>query len=122
MKHIVLIPKIKERKKISDYRPISLYNVVYKLASKAKANRLKKVLSSIISETQSAFVHGRLITDNVLVVFETMHHISQKKWGKVGEMAINLDMSKAYDRVEWTCLEKIMEKLGFVDKRRKLIM
>ena len=122
MKHIVLIPKIKERKKISDYRPISLYNVVYKLASKAIANRLKKVLPSIISETQSAFVHGRLITDNVLVAFETMHHISQKKGGKVGEMAIKLDMSKTYDRVEWTCLEKIMEKLGFVDKWRKLIM
>ena len=120
--HIVLIPKIKESKKVSDYRPISLCNVVYKLASKAIANRLKKVLLSIISETQSAFVHGRLITDNVLVAFETMHHISQKKGGKVGEMAINLDMSKAYDRVEWTCLEKIMEKLSFVDKRQKLIM
>ena len=120
--HVVLIPKIKEPKKVSNYRPISLCNVVYKLAFKATANRLKKFLPSIISETQSAFMHGRLITDNVLVAFETMHHISQKKGGKVGEMAIKLDMSKAYDRVEWTCLEKIMEKLGFVDKWRKLIM
>ena len=67
-------------------------------------------------------MHGRLITNNVLVAFETMHNISQKKGGKVEEMAIKLDMSKAYDRVEWTCLEKIMEKLGFVDKWRKLIM
>ena len=120
--HIVLIPKIKEPKKVFDYRSISLCNVVYKLASKTIANRLKKVLPSIISENQSAFVHGRLITDNVLVAFETMHHISKKKGGKVGEMAIKFDMSKAYDRVEWTCLEKIMEKLGFVDKWRKLIM
>ena len=51
-----------------------------------------------------------------------MHHISQKKGGRVGEMALKLDMSKAYDRVEWECLDKIMEKLGFDRKWRRLIM
>ena len=89
------------------------------MASKAIANRLKKILPSIISDTQSAFVHGRLITNNVIVAFETMHHISQKKGGNVGEMALKLDMSKAYDRVEWTCLDKIMEKLGFLTHWRR---
>jgi len=105
--HVALIPKIKEPKKVSDYRPINLCIVVYKLASKTIANKLKKVFPSIISDTQSAFMHGRLITNNVLVAFETMHHISQKKGGKVEEMAIKLDISKAYDRVKWTCLEKL---------------
>jgi len=120
--HIVLAPKIKEPKRVTNYRLISLCNVVYKLASKAIANRLKKILPSIINDTQSAFVHGRLITDNVLVTFETMHHINMKKDGKKGEMTLKLDISKAYDRVEWGCLDKIMEKLGFESRWRKLLL
>ena len=67
-------------------------------------------------------MHGRHITDNVLVAFETMHHISKKKGGKVRDMALKLDMSKAYDRVEWVCLEKIMEKLGFSKRWRSFVM
>ena len=67
-------------------------------------------------------MHGRLITDNVLVTFETMHHINGRKGDKKGEMALKLDMSKVYDKVEWLCLEKIMAKLGFGEKWRKLIM
>ena len=99
--HFVLVPKVKEPKHVTDFRPISLCNVIYKIASKAIANRFKKYLSSIISDSQSAFVHGRIITDNMLVTFETMHHISKKKGGKVGYMALKLYISKAYDRVEW---------------------
>ena len=117
-----MIPKNKDPKSISDYHPISLCNVIFKLASKVIANRLKKILPSIISDSQSAFVHGRLITDNILVVFEAMHHISQKKVGKKGTMTLKLYMSKAYDRVEWICLDKTMEKLGFNQNRRSLIM
>ena len=120
--HVVLIPKNNDHKNISDYRPISLCNMICKLASKVIANRLKKILHSIISDTQSAFVHGRLINDNILVAFEVMCHISQKKAGKRGTMALKLDMSKAYDCVEWVCLGKIMEKLGFNLSWRRLIM
>ena len=120
--HIMLIPKCNEPKKITEYRPISLCNVVYKIASRVIVNRLKKILPTIISDTQSAFVHRRLITDNVLVAFEAMYHINRKKSGKMGEMALKLDMSKAYNRVEWVFLEKIMQKLGFDDKWKALIM
>ena len=120
--HVVLIPKIKNPKKITQYRPISLTNVISCLASKVLANRLRLFLPQIISENQSVFMSDRLITDNVLVTYETMHHINQKRSGRVGEMALKLDMRKAFDRVEWGCLEKIMYKMGFHESWVKLMM
>ena len=98
--HIVLFPKKKNPESVTNYKPISLCNVAYKLASKVVANEMKIVLQEIVCENQSAFVAERLITYNVLMAHEMMTHISRKKKGKCGEMALKLDMSKAYDRVE----------------------
>lgn len=109
--HIALVPKIKNPEKITNFRPISLCNVIYKIVSKVLANRLKVVLPLVISDSQSAFVHGYLITDNVLVAFEVIHSMSLKRSGRRGQMAIKLDMSKANDRVEWGFVEGMMRKL-----------
>ncbi|XP_057247591.1 uncharacterized protein LOC130589950 [Beta vulgaris subsp. vulgaris] len=111
--HIVLIPKKKVCESPVDFRPISLCNVLYKLVSKVLANRLKRVLPVVIHESQSGFVPGRLITDNILVAYECFHFLRKKKKGKTGYMGLKLDMSKAYDRVEWDFLEQMMLKLGF---------
>ena len=96
--------------------------MIYKLVSKVLVNKLKKVLHKFISDTKSAFVHGRLITDNVLVAFEIVHHINSNKGGNIGEMTLKLDKSKAYDIAKWICLDKIMEKLGFNSWWKGLMM
>jgi len=71
--------------------------VVYKLVSKVLANRLKSVLPAIVSENQSAFQAGRLITDNILMAYKTPHYMKHHQQGNSGFLALKLDMSKAYD-------------------------
>jgi hypothetical protein len=119
---VALIPKVKNPQYMKDLRSISLCNVVYKLVSKVLANRLKTILDGIISPNQSAFVPGRLITDNVLLAYEVNHFMQSKRRGTVGYASVKLDMSKAYDRVEWVFLEKMMRKMGFHDKWIQLLM
>ena len=114
--YIALIPKIKDPKKVADFRPISLCNVIYKLIAKVVANRLKKFLLQTIPDSQSAFLSGCLNSDNILVAFETLHYLKRNTTGKLGYMALKFDMSKAYDQVEWEFLEKIMHHLGLDEK------
>ncbi|XP_074298300.1 uncharacterized protein LOC141629152 [Silene latifolia] len=111
--HIIVIPKVEKPEQISQYRPISLCNVIYRLASKCLANRLKLVISSIVSDSQQAFVPSRLMSDSCVITQEIMHYLNKTKRGSVSYAALKLDMHKAFDRVSWTFLIAVLKKFGF---------
>jgi hypothetical protein len=110
---IVLIHKVENPEDLGQFRPISLCSMIYKIASKAVANRLKVMLPKIISEEQSAFVPGRMITDNIITAYECLHFMKKKRARDLRCRALKLDMWKVYDRVEWPYLRAIMLRLGF---------
>ncbi|XP_035547100.1 secreted RxLR effector protein 78-like [Juglans regia] len=90
--------------------------------AKVLANMLKLILPTIISSTQSAYVPGRLIADNVILAFEALHSMQSKMKGSKGYMSLKLDMSKAYDRLEWSFIELVMERMSFNRKWIDIIL
>lgn len=120
--NIVLIPKKKNPTTVMELRPIALCNVLMKVITKVLDNRMKEVLNIVVSDTQSAFIPGRLISDNIMVSYEFMHYLKRKRTGKEGYMALKLDMSKAYDRIEWVFLKVILKKMGFSDRWVQLVL
>ena len=92
-----------------------------KLVTKTIANRLKHVLLYIVGEFQSAFVLGRLITNNALIAFEGFNYMRKKQKGKIGYVGMKLDMAKAYDQVKWLFSLKVLRAMGFPEHWVELI-
>jgi hypothetical protein len=118
---IVLIPKKNDPEQLTNFRPISLCNVIYKVISKCLVNRFRPLLQDIIAPTQSVFIPGRMIM-NVLIAFECLHSIRNGNSNCKRYEAFKLDLSKAYDRVDWGYLKGILGRLGFHSKWLQWIM
>ncbi|KAK3219443.1 hypothetical protein Dsin_013413 [Dipteronia sinensis] len=95
---------------MGDYRPISPSSVVYKVISKAMAICMKLVLTKLVSPNQSASILGLQIFDNVIVAFEALHLLGNRKKGSKDFAPLKLDMSKAYGRIKWGFVEMILRK------------
>ncbi|GJU53564.1 putative RNA-directed DNA polymerase, eukaryota, reverse transcriptase zinc-binding domain protein [Tanacetum coccineum] len=114
-----LIPKVSNPLYIKDFRPISLIGFQYKIVAKILANRLSKVMDSIISHEQSAFISGRQILDGPLILSEVIEWYKKKKKKM---LLFKVDFEKAFDSVSWRFLDHVMERLGFSSTWRKWIM
>lgn len=119
---VCLIPKVKQPQQVTDLRPISLCNVLFRIISKVLANRLKEVLPGLISASQSAFVEGRMLIDNALIAFEVNHYIKRRTQGTNGVAGLKIDVSKAYERLEWEFVESMLDNFGFHELWIKRIM
>ncbi|XP_060188598.1 uncharacterized protein LOC132617573 [Lycium barbarum] len=110
---LALIPKVTSPDCFSKLRPIILSNFSNKILSKILALRINTILPKIISENQTGFVKGRLITENILLTQEIIHGMRSKS--NDCNVVIKLDMSKAYDKLSWNFLTSILRKMGFDD-------
>ncbi|CAA7029675.1 unnamed protein product [Microthlaspi erraticum] len=108
---LVLIPKVNKPVSITQFRPISLCNVLFKTITKVMVERLKLVISKLIGPAQASFIFGRLSTDNIVLVQEAVHSMRRKE-GRKGWMLLKLDLEKAYDRIRWDFLEDTLTAVG----------
>jgi hypothetical protein len=115
---IALLYKGGERQALTNWRPITLLNLSYKIFAKALQLRLQPILSEIISSEQSAFLPLRFILDNILLTQETIAWAGQSKQDVI---FLKLDFSKAYDMVEWDFLFGAISGMGFPDEFIKMV-
>ncbi|PKI50218.1 hypothetical protein CRG98_029401 [Punica granatum] len=109
---IFLIPKTKSPETITQYRSISLCNTIYKIISKILVRRLRPHLSDLISSFQSSFIPGRRASDNVIILREVIHSFRKRK-GRMGNFIVKLDLEKAFDRLEWCFICKVLTHFKF---------
>jgi hypothetical protein len=107
---IVLIPKQNHPRQFSDYRPISLCNLSYKIITKIIANRIRPLLSRALAEEQLGFLKGRQILDAIGTAQECLHSIKTKN---LPAILLKLDLKQAFDCVNWNFLHLILLQCGF---------
>ena len=116
--YITLLPKKDNATSIRDFRPISLVHSFAKLLTKLMANRLAGRLDKMITPNQSAFIKGRFILDNFMLVQHTTKFLHQQKQARI---LLKLDITKAFDSVSWPFLLEVLQILGFGQVWRDII-
>ena len=107
---IALVPKVPNPGSMHDYRPISCCNTIYKCISKIIAARIKQCIPEIISPSQSDFVQGRSIANNVLITQDLV--INYHRDNGPPRCALKIDIKKAYDTINWSCIMDILSSMG----------
>ncbi|XP_059295528.1 uncharacterized protein LOC132048859 [Lycium ferocissimum] len=109
--NLMLIPKKENINTFADLRPIRLSSFANKIISRVLYERIVPLFPAIISTMQTGFVKGRSIVENVLLAQEIIRDINKRN--KLHNVVVKLDMAKAYDRVSWIYLTKVLRLFGF---------
>jgi hypothetical protein len=115
---LILIPKKPDVVEVKDFRPISIVHSFAKLVTKILANRLAPRLNSLVSTNQSAFIRGRCIHDNFLLVQQMARFLHNRREPR---LLLKLDITMAFDSVSWPFLLEVMSHLGFGRRWREII-
>ena len=108
---ITCIPKEgKDKQYLKNWRPITLLNTMYKIASSCIAARLKMVLPKLISGEQKGFLKGRYIGENIRLLYDTLLYTNKYQ---VPGLLLMVDFGKAFDSIAWSFIEKSLNKLNF---------
>ena len=108
---ITCIPKPnKSRISLKNWRPISLLNVIYKLASAVISNRIKKELDSVINENQKGFIAGRFLGENIRLIYDVLF---ESKKQNIPGMLLSIDFEKAFDIVSWSFFSDVLDYFNF---------
>ncbi|VFQ76030.1 unnamed protein product [Cuscuta campestris] len=117
---LTLIPKVENPKTLGDFRPISLSTFLSKINTKILANRLGCLLHKLISPEQSGFQAGKGVDENILLTQEMIHCLDNASGN--ANIAIKVDFAKAFDRISWEFLEKVLSSFGFSHQSSKLLL
>jgi len=108
---IVLVPKVAGADKLDNYRPIALANFQFKVITKILPDRLGPITFRIISTHQRGFIPGKHIHDCILTASEAVNALHKKAYG--GNIALKIDIKKAFDTLNWRFLLHILNRFGF---------